>query len=272
MPFWESIDLLSVGGFAITVISTILAIVFYCRGKAKKSLVYQISTSDLITDKINSTPGIKISVGDEPAVKVSSTTIIFTNNGNQTITSSDFSSLFPLQIFVAGHIFNAKNIDESYINTQSKTLNPQIEVVEDHKIVIKFEYLKPKQKFEITVLHDGLLVVDGDLKTGTLQNYNPEQESIGFSKKRAVNYYSFNLLVAILPLVLYLFLHFLTPFEEILSDNRNSSDESDNVNIQMQIYRLEYIVEDLKKKVNELEMENQRLQDVIDSLYPDATI
>ena len=68
MPFWKSIDFLSVGGFAITVISTILAIVFYCRGKAKKSLVYQISTSDLITDKINSTPGIKISVGDEPAV------------------------------------------------------------------------------------------------------------------------------------------------------------------------------------------------------------
>ena len=268
MPFWKSIDFLSVGGFAITVISTILAIVFYCRGKAKKSLVYQISTSDLITDKINSTPGIKISVGDEPAVKVSSTTIIFTNNGNQTINSSDFSSLFPLQVFVAGHIFNAKNIDESYINTRVKTLNPKIEVVKDYKIVIKFEYLKPKQKFEITVLHDGILVVDGDLKTGTLQNYNPEEESISLPKKRTLNKIFSNLAVT-LPVVLLLFSLFLGFFGGTFRDNRNSSDESDNVNIQMKIYKLEYMVENLQVKVNELEMENQRLQDVIDSLYPE---
>ena len=37
----------------------------------------------------------------------------------------------------------------------------------------------------------------------------------------------------------------------------------------MKIYKLEYMVENLQVKVNELEMENQRLQDVIDSLYPE---
>ena len=112
------------------------------------------------------------------------------------------------------------------------------------------------------------MVVDGDLKTGTLQNYNPEEESISLPKKRTVNKIFSNLAVT-LPVVLLLFSLFLGFFGGTFSDNRNSSDESDNVNIQMKIYKLEYMVENLQVKVNELEMENQRLQDVIDSLYPE---
>lgn len=127
MVFWESSLFWGIAGI---VGGFIVAAFFFYVGKAKKSLVYQISTSALITDEINSTPGIKVSVGNEPAVNVTSTTITFINSGNQTINSSDFASLSPLQIITSGHFFNAENIDVGYIKTRNRALNPKIRVIE----------------------------------------------------------------------------------------------------------------------------------------------
>ena len=165
-------NFLSIGGFVVGILGLVSSVFFYLKGKRKQQLEYQVTSTKLITKEIADIPNLKINVGNEPATSLTSTTVRFINNGNQTIKSSDFASSLPLQITVSEHFFNAENIDESYIKTRHKSLNPNINVIGEDRITIEFEYLKPKQEFEFTVLHDGKLAVDGDLKTGSLQNYD----------------------------------------------------------------------------------------------------
>ena len=247
MLFWESNIFWGIAGI---VGGFIVAAFFFYIGKVKKSLLYQISTSALITDEINRTPGLRISVGDEPAVDVISTTITFINGGNQTITSSDFASLSPLQIITSGHFFNAENIDVDYIKALNNALNPRIHIVDKKRIEIEFEYLKPKQEFEITLLHDGKLSVSGDLKTGTLQSYN---SALKASKYKSV-------LKEYAPLFIMMAFALLSIISSIQTTH------SKQVNV------LEDNVHEMYERIEKLEIENQQLRDMIYSLLTDETV
>ena len=261
MPFWESNIFWGVSGI---IGGFIVAAFFFYVGKAKKSLTYQISTSDLITDEINSTPGIKISVGDEPAANVISSTITFSNDGNQTINSSDFASLSPLQIITSEHFFNAENIDISYIKTRNKSLNPQIDVYEKNRIIIGFEYLKPKQEFEITVLHDGKLSVGGDLTSGTIQNYNSASKTSGY---RSFSRILIPICGAIIAGILS---SALLPVLGIYPDSKNSLDSYREriYELQLEVANLHSEIDNVEFKYQYLQDMNQQLQEIIDSLYP----
>lgn len=268
MPFWESNIFWGItgiiGGF-------IVAAFFFYVGKAKKSLTYQISTSDLITDEINSTPGIKISVGDEPAVNVISSTITFSNNGNQTINSSDFASLSPLQIITSEHFFNAENIDISYIKTRNESLNPKIDVPEKNRIIIEFEYLKPKQAFEITVLHDGKLSIGGDLTSGAIQNYNSASKSSGNKNFSRI---LFPVLATIVSgIVAVILTQTLSSTLGMYRDSENSLDST-----REELYKLQFQISELYLELYTIQVENQQLQDrnqqlqdAIDSLHQSGT-
>lgn len=258
MPFWESSIFWGIAGI---VGGFIVAAFFFYVGKAKKSLVYQISTSALITDEINSTPGIKISVGNEPAVNVTSTTITFINGGNQTINSSDFASLSPLQIITSEHFFNAENIDVSYIKTRNKALNPKIRVIEKNRIIVEFEYLKPKQEFEITVLHDGELSVSGDLKTGILQSYNSALKTSEYKHVSKV----------LVPILISITAGILTAtLSSVMGMYRDSTNSVDS--IRDQVYDLQNRVTEMRLIISDMEQENQQLRDMIDSLLTDKTV
>lgn len=254
MSFWESSVFWGIAGI---IGGFIVAAFFFYVGKAKKSLVYQISTSALITDEINSTPGLKISVGNEPAINVSSTTITFINGGNQTINSSDFATLSPLQIITSEHFFNAENIDVSYIKTRNKALNPRIRVVEKNKIIVEFEYLKPKQEFEITVLHDGELSVSGDLKTGILQSYNSALKTSGYKHISKV----------LVPVLITIITGILTvTLSSVMEMYRDSTSSVDS--IRDQVYDLQNRITEMRLTISELEADNQLLRDRISLLMP----
>lgn len=264
MPFWESSIFWGIAGI---IGGFIVAAFFFYMGKAKKYLVYQISTSDLITDEINSTPGIKISVGDEPAVNVISSTITFSNNGNQTINSSDFASLSPLQIITSEHFFNAENIDVSYIKSRNKALNPKIDVREKNRIIIEFEYLKPKQEFEITVLHDGELSISGDLTSGTIQNYNSASKTSGY------RFFSKIFLPICGAIIAGILSSALLSVLGMYHDSENSLDS-----YRERMYELQLEVANLYSKIDNIELENQylqgvnqQLQDTINLLRPSET-
>lgn len=255
MPFWESSIFWGIAGI---VCGFIVAAFFFYVGKARKSLVYQISTSALITDEINSTPGIKISVGNEPATNVTSTAITFINGGNQTISSSDFASLSPLQIITSKHFFNAENIDVSYIKTQNKALNPKIHVIEKNRIIVEFEYLKPKQEFEITVLHDGELSVGGDLKAGILQSYNSALKTSGYK----------HILKEAAPLLATIVGAILAGTLTLAMGMYHDSTFSLN-NLRAEILDLQDRIIEMRSKISDIETENQQLRDTIHSLLMD---
>ena len=256
MPFWESSIFWGVAGI---VGGFIVAAFFFYIGKAKKSLVYQILTANLITDEINNLPGLKISVGDEPATNLASTTVKFINNGNQTISSSDFASLSPLHITASKHIFNIANIDTSYIKARNKTLNPSINVVRNDSIIIGFEYLKPKQQFEITVLHDGKLSVGGDLKTGLFQSYDS-------ALKRPNRKHIQEILLPLLTGIIFVIIASMILFS-VVNENGNNLNSFDS--IRNRIYELQDEVSELRSIISDLKSENQQLQDTILSLTED---
>ena len=256
MPFGETSFFWGIAGI---VGGFIVAAFFFYIGKSKKSLVYQILTANLITDEINNLPGLKISVGDEPATNLASTTVKFINNGNQTISSSDFASLSPLHITASKHIFNIANIDTSYIKARNKTLNPSINVVGNDSIIIGFEYLKPKQEFEITVLHDGKLSVGGDLKSGSFQNYDS-------ALRRPNRKYISEILIPVLGGIIAIIATSMTLFSfGHLNDNNLNSLDS----IRNRIYELQDEVGELNSIITDLKSENQQLQDILSFLLED---
>jgi len=144
------------------------------KGRRTQIMEYCISSSKIITNRINNIPGLQIVVGGEFTSDLTLTEIEFINQGNSTINYSDFATLAPLQVISSGHFFNLETIKEDSISSDNPNLNPKIEIVDSKTLNLIFEYLKPKQSFSISILHDGEVTVEGDLKAGKLRQTNVE--------------------------------------------------------------------------------------------------
>lgn len=151
-------------GIAGIVVSIFVATFFFIVGKKKTLLQYHSTTTPWITSKIVEMTGLYFTF---------STTIKFINSGNQAITSNDFAEQDKLRIEV--HEGKLYSYDVSKGNQK---LLPQLYPVNNRTINIAFENLKPKQYFTITILHGGSLSVFGELKTGKMQEYNPNRISV----------------------------------------------------------------------------------------------
>lgn len=164
---------LSISSFVIGILGLVSGTVFYLKGKSKKKLEYQVTSTNLISKDIAAIPNLKVIVADEPTSDLISTTIVFMNKGNTTIHSSDIASKLPIQILTSGHFFNAKDINSKYIQSDNINLNQSISVIDENKIIVGFEYLEPKETFSITIWHDGEIDVQGNVKGGKFQPYSP---------------------------------------------------------------------------------------------------
>lgn len=124
-------------------------------------------------------PGLENALKGEFTSDLTSTTIEFISRGTSTIIDSDFATLAPLQIVSTGHFFNLETIGEQ-ISSNNPNFNPKVSVIDNKKFSITFEYLKPKQAFSVSVLHDGRISVSGDLKSGKIRL---QQNSSGFEER-----------------------------------------------------------------------------------------
>ena len=157
------------------------------KSRRKQLMVYCISSSRIITDRINSIPGLKIMVGDEFISDLTLTKIDFYNQGNVNIkgnvniNGSDFATRSPLRITSTGRFFNLEAINEDTIVSDNPNLNPDIIITDKNTLNLTFEYLKPKESFSISLLHDGEVSVSGDLKSGKLRQrqdtFIPEEKN-----------------------------------------------------------------------------------------------
>lgn len=174
----ESIDLnflVGIGGLIVGLIGVVLAVLFHYKNKNHTALEYQIDSINLITKEMTNIPNLQVHVGNEPVSEMVSTTVRFTNTGNRNISSMDFASKSPLQIVSTKRFLNANDINISYIKTNNINLNPSIEIIDNNTLLLGFEYLRPKQMFSITLLHEGNISVSGDLKIGKMFHYKPPQ-------------------------------------------------------------------------------------------------
>lgn len=155
--FWCALGI--VGG-------AIVAVVIYFVTRSKKLLEYTITSTNLITNEMRGIPGLKITLEDEPITSLTSTTIKFTNRGNQSIQREDFASKSPLSIFASDHLMGSSNTCN--VESQNPNANISVQFLADHTIAIDMEFLKPKESFSITCLHEGRICVNGELKSGKI--------------------------------------------------------------------------------------------------------
>ena len=166
MPFWESSIFWGIAGI---VAGIIVATFFFLIGQNKKLLEYQVITANLVTKDITNIPGISIMLDGEPLEDLVSTTIKFTNSGNQTIVPDDFATLEPLGATVTGQFLSAKHGYQ--VSCDNPNSCPYIKIINDNTANIDFDFLKPKQSFTITLWHSGILSVLGELKAGRRRKY-----------------------------------------------------------------------------------------------------
>lgn len=130
---------------------------------------YEISSTQLITEEMTNIPGLKITMDQQPIKNLTSTTIKFTNTGNQTILSSDFAAIDPLGVAVNGQFLNITN--GCMVKTNSPNASPSLKVLNDFTMGIEFDFLKPKRSLYITLLHNGKIAPTGELKDGTMREH-----------------------------------------------------------------------------------------------------
>lgn len=149
-------------GIAGIIIGIIVATFFFIMGKRKTLLQYQKSSTTLIPEKMAKNSKINISVNGKQINGLISTTIQFTNVGNQPVRSSDFALQKPLHINIAGSYYGHE------VSAGNQDLIP---LLDKNNMNINFEGLQPKQYFSVTILHEGTIDVSGTLLTGKMREY-----------------------------------------------------------------------------------------------------
>ena len=170
MPWDDLGTLLGIAGFVVGLIGIIVSVVLYFRSKNKYLLEHRMKSTQLITEQMTRIPKLEVTVDGQRVDSLTSTTIEFINSGNQSISSSDFASNEPLGITITGHLHSC---DVSADNPNSIPYLESInnETPDNETFCVKFDFLKKKQSFSITLLHDGTVTIFGELKSGDRKEY-----------------------------------------------------------------------------------------------------
>lgn len=241
--------------------------------KAKRTQVleYEITSTQILTNGANNIPGLQIVVGDEFASSnLTSSEIEFCNRGNTTIHQRDFPSKAKLRIITSGRFFNIETINKDLIKSSNPALNPDIDIINDETLEISFEYLKPKEKFSLSVLHDGEICVKGDLKSGKIrQQQDAPSEEISpkrnAGRSRSASLYM-NMMTIIIALSIvavistYLFSRFS---DEWLSGSHMTPQmefvQLENDQLKLKMETIQHENDQLKLKTETIQSENDRL-------------
>lgn len=169
MPENDPNVLLGIAGVAVGIAGIIIGIIvstfFYFRSKSKYLLEHRMKSTQLITKQMTSIPKLEVTVDGQSVESLTSTTIEFINSGNQSILCSDFATKEPLGITITGRLHS---YDVSADNPNS---TPDLLAFNDKTFHVKFDFLKQKQSFTITLLHDGEVTILGELTNGSRKEY-----------------------------------------------------------------------------------------------------
>ncbi|EOS35316.1 hypothetical protein C804_00918 [Lachnospiraceae bacterium A4] len=170
MNWWESSTLWGIigliGGFLISSF-------YYFLGKTRKSLIFYIETSTLISNNVIKLEGLDIKFDNKPITYLYCSTIRFKNSGNTIIKPTDFETSNPLSI-----IINRESIDydiqvqilkENNINNTYYLIN----AIEDnicYKAIIDFEYIPKKETLSFIIFHTESISIVGKMQDGKLKN------------------------------------------------------------------------------------------------------
>lgn len=158
---------LSVGGFVVGMLGFVSGVFFYLKGKNKKILEYRVNSKALISVEHIKEPKIKLLYDEQPIYKLTLTRVKFKNSGNQTITFNDFAAQAQLCIKVSRPF--PGSTPQFEIDTDNPNSGISVNPINKNLACIYFDFLKPKQVFKITFLHDGDIDILGELISGKIK-------------------------------------------------------------------------------------------------------
>ncbi len=165
----------------ITVISIVLAIVFYIKGKRHAKIKYYVKHNVLISKKKYNIDGLNVSYRNKLITDLVRSKVLFYNAGNTTLDYSDIAKTDPLKIKVN----DSYEILEVLEIKQSESSNLfEVESKDENSITFKFDYISPKDKIVITILHtDSSLKnfdITGKIKGGKIVEITEDDYELSF--------------------------------------------------------------------------------------------
>ena len=157
---------------------------FYFIGIKRKSLIYDITTTTLVSKNATQIEKLNITYDNKPIKNLYTSTIKIKNNSNSIIELNDFAPTVPLSLITEGEflVFSDTGVKLFSENT-SNNIYPLFEVDDNNvcrKVQIHFDYIAKKEIISCTVFHTDSLYVSGKLKDGKLE---------GNSKKGSLKYF-----------------------------------------------------------------------------------
>ncbi len=145
-------DFINLSGFLITTISSILAIVFYFKGKKEKIPIYAIRTNNLIRGYGKEYSRLTVSYGGEEVENLSVAKVIFWNSGRETIRNTDIPNGDRVRIEAATDF---RILDAKILGTSHPSNGANLVEASEKKIMLEFEYFDFDEGVVIQVIHTG---------------------------------------------------------------------------------------------------------------------
>lgn len=147
---------------------------FYFISIKRKSLIYDITTTTLVSKNVTQIENLRIIYNNKPISNLYTSTIKIKNNGNSIIERSDFAPSAPLSLKTDGQfLINSDTGTKLLTENNCNSVYPLIETDENgicKKTIINFDYISKKETISCTVFHTGTLSICGKLKDGKLKN------------------------------------------------------------------------------------------------------
>lgn len=151
---------------ASTLISVVLAIVFYLKTKEKKILTYCHRSSSLIRRKKRKFEKLSITYAGEQIDNLSVSRFTIWNSGNKTLNKDDIVATKEVTITALGE---NKILDAELILCSEETNKFSVAITDEHTVKVLFDYIDKREGAVVQILHTGThdtLSIDYKIKGG----------------------------------------------------------------------------------------------------------
>ncbi len=173
--------------FILAIISIVLAYIFYRKGRKTIRLIHSLTSYALIENNKSKFPRLKIFYDDMNLDNFSIAQLIIKNFSNTSIKADDIAPSDPIKLTIDGE---AEILEAEIIYQKDKTNNFQINKIDKNTILIKFDFIDPKDETSIQIYHTGFSQADLKISGSIIGEDKPFSEE---GKKRfQISYLSFN--------------------------------------------------------------------------------
>lgn len=130
--------------------------------------MYLSARSDtLISDSLSKHKGLKVFYHKKEVKDLISSVIFVKNVGNDTVNASDIAPIAPITFITTGK-FLLTNEKDYHLIASNKSCSASLSSIDRSNIILDFDFLKPNDQIELTLLHSGTITIHGELRNGEM--------------------------------------------------------------------------------------------------------